>query len=74
MPDEHDRDDDDREQEQAVEIKWATEPARSKTPPDVEVRRESYFRALKTTAKKKKLALKDRLKSLEDKIIPDIIA
>jgi hypothetical protein len=48
---------DDGEQEQAVEIKWATEPKRAKTAPDVTVRRESYFRALRTTAKKKRLAL-----------------
>lgn len=43
-----------------MEIKWATEPKRAKRPPDVTVRRESYFRALRQTAKKKKLDLETR--------------
>jgi hypothetical protein len=47
-------------EEMAVEVKWATEPLPRKKnevvkKPDVEVRRESYFRLLKKSAKKKKL-------------------
>ncbi|MES2463198.1 MAG: hypothetical protein V4671_21665 [Armatimonadota bacterium] len=47
-------------EEMAVEVKWATEPKprkKNEAPrkPDVEVRRESYFRLLKKSAKKKKL-------------------
>lgn len=55
-------------EEQALEVKWATESAPKRpwwskgageaaAPPDVEVRRESYFRLLKQNAKKKKLAI-----------------
>lgn len=47
----------DDSEEQALEIKWATEPKKSKSVPDVTVRRESYFRSLKQAAKKKKLEL-----------------
>ena len=46
--------------EQGIEIKWATEPKGSKTAPDVSVRREVYFSSLKKTAKQKKLALETR--------------
>lgn len=47
-------------EEMAVEVKWATEPMPRKKnevlkKPDVEVRRESYFRLLKKGAKKKKM-------------------
>lgn len=49
-------------EEMAVEVKWATEPAprkKNETPkkPDVEVRRESYFRLLQKSAKKKKMSV-----------------
>jgi hypothetical protein len=46
--------------EQALEVKWATEPLKAKQPPDVSVRRESYFRALRQTARKKRLELETR--------------
>jgi hypothetical protein len=46
--------------EQGLEIKWATEPKKAKGVPDVSVRRESYFRALRQTAKKKKLDLETK--------------
>ncbi|GEM_PF-575126 len=46
-------------EEQGLEIKWSTERSSGKgaTPPDVEARRVTYFRALKDTARKKKLEL-----------------
>jgi hypothetical protein len=49
-------------EEMAVEVKWATEPKPRKKneiakTPDVEVRRESYFRLLQKSAKKKKMDL-----------------
>lgn len=47
-------------EDQALEVKWATEPKKAKTAPNVEVRRESYFRSLKKTAKQKKLDLETR--------------
>jgi hypothetical protein len=47
-------------EEQGLEIKWATEPKKAKSPPDIEVRRESYFRALRQTAKKKRIDLETR--------------
>lgn len=43
--------------EQGIEIKWGTESEKSKTEPDPEVRRESYFDTLEKAAKKKKLPL-----------------
>lgn len=46
--------------EQGLEIKWGTESKKAKSAPDVTVRRESYFRALRQTAKKKKLNLETR--------------
>ncbi len=43
--------------ENALELKWDTLPAKEKKAPPVDVRRESYFRTLKLTAKKRKIAL-----------------
>ena len=47
-------------EEMGLEVKWGTEPVKSKTPPDVSVRRESYFHSLRKTAKKKKMAFDAR--------------
>lgn len=46
--------------EQGLEVKWATEPKKAKTAPNVEVKRESYFRGLRQTAKKKKLTVETK--------------
>lgn len=46
--------------EHGLEIKWATEPKKAKKAPDVEVRRESYFRGLRQTAKKKRLTVETK--------------
>jgi hypothetical protein len=49
--------------EQAVEIKWATEKSKSKTviaPTDVEARRTTFFESLRKRAKKEKLTLETR--------------
>ncbi len=46
--------------EQGLEVKWATAPKKMKTPPDVTVRRESYFRALRQTARKKRIDLETK--------------
>lgn len=50
----------DDSEEQALEIKWGTEPAKTKTEPDPEARRETYFNQLGRAAKKKKLPLDTR--------------
>lgn len=52
-------------EEMAVEVKWATEPKPRKKKeadkkPDVTVRRESYFRLLEKSAKKKKMEVSTR--------------
>lgn len=47
----------DDSEEQSVEIKWATEPAKSKTEPDPDGRREIFFNSLRKRAKREKLAL-----------------
>jgi len=41
----------------ALELKWDTLPAKEKKAPPVDVRRESYFRTLRLTAKKRKITL-----------------
>lgn len=46
--------------EQGLEVKWVTEPKRAKQAPDVTVRRESYFRLLRQSAKKKKIELETK--------------
>lgn len=46
--------------EHGLEVKWATEPKKAKATPDVEVKRESYFRGLRQTAKKKKLTVETK--------------
>ena len=51
---------DDGNGEQGLEIKWATEPRKAKTPPDVTVRRDSYFSALRKTARKKRITLETK--------------
>ena len=43
-----------------LEVKWGTDPAKAKTPPDVTVRRESYLHSLRKTAKKKNLLFEAR--------------
>ncbi len=47
-------------EEMGLEVKWATEPAKAKTPPDVNARRESFLFGLKKAAKKKKLEFSSR--------------
>ena len=42
-------------EEQGVELKWGTEPKRSKKAPDPEVRAESYLGSIERAAKKKRL-------------------
>jgi hypothetical protein len=46
----------DDSEEQAVEVKWATEPPRTKKEPSVTDRRAKFIIALRQTAKKKKIA------------------
>lgn len=50
---------DDSEQ-QGIEIKWATESPRAKTPPDVAARRRVYLNSLRAAARKKKVAFEER--------------
>jgi len=50
----------DDSEEHGLEVKWATEPKKAKTAPNVEVKRESYFRGLRQTAKKKKLIVETK--------------
>jgi hypothetical protein len=47
----------DDSEEQGIEIKWGTEPTKAKTEPDLNSRLETYFEALRRTARKKKLDL-----------------
>lgn len=48
-------------EEQGLELKWATEPKKSKKPVDIEVRGESYLASLSRAAKKKRLAFESEL-------------
>ncbi|WP_184203567.1 hypothetical protein [Armatimonas rosea] len=50
--------------EQGLELKWATEPKKTKKPLDVEVRAESYLASLSRAAKKKKLEFESELTPL----------
>jgi len=50
----------DDSEEHGLEVKWATEPKKAKRAPDVEVKRESYFRGLRQTAKKKRLTVETK--------------
>ncbi|WP_309696160.1 hypothetical protein [Armatimonas sp.] len=48
-------------EEQGLELKWATEPKKTKKPLDIEVRAESYLASLGRAAKKKRLAFDSEL-------------
>lgn len=50
----------DDSEEQAVEIKWATEKAKAKKEPNVEERLDGFFKALHQAARKKRLKLDTR--------------
>ena len=56
---------------QSLELKWGTESKKYKTPPDVEIRRESYFSTLRKGAKKKNLPLATRDDSAPRGILRD---
>lgn len=43
-----------------IEVKWATESARSKTPPDLDARRAAFLSSLRKAARKKKIAFEER--------------
>ncbi|MDX1933878.1 MAG: hypothetical protein SFU56_14865 [Capsulimonadales bacterium] len=47
----------DDSEEQGAEIKWVTEPAKAKKAPELDARLETYFGALRRTARKKKIDL-----------------
>jgi hypothetical protein len=51
-------------EEQGLELKWATEPKKTKKPIDIEVRGESYLASLARAAKKKRLAFESELTPL----------
>jgi hypothetical protein len=51
-------------EEQGLELKWATEPKKTKRPIDIEVRGESYLASLARVAKKKRLAFESELTPL----------